>query len=209
MDSILTFDTGSKPIQHLISKDERMAYLINRLGNYELRLKTNYFESIVYSILGQQLSARVASVLRDRLLELCGQIKPDTVLSCSDESLRSIGISKPKITYIKNLSGSVLDGKIDLKLLPTLPDEEVIDSLTKIKGIGRWTAEMFLIFSLGRLNVFSTADVGLQRAITWLYNLKASPSTLELERLKDRWSPYCTVAALYLWEVINQKINSE
>lgn len=208
MDNKLIFDKTSTPIHHLVAKDERMSYLVNRVGHYELTLRTNYFESMVYSIVGQQLSSTVANVLRQRILDLCRQITPRELISCPDESLRSIGISKPKITYIKHLSKSVLDGNIDFDILLDLPDEDVISTLTKVKGIGRWTAEMFLIFSLGRLNIFSTADVGLQRAIKWLYSLEAiSPDTMD--DLKNKWNPYCTVASLYLWEVINQRMNLE
>lgn len=206
MENMFIFDKNSTPIKYLIGVDERMSYLISRIDCYILSIRTNYFESIVYSIIGQQLSSTVANVLRQRFFKICGQITPNILLSCTDESLRSIGISKPKIAYIKNLSSSVLDGNLDFNLLLNLPDESVIDKLTQVKGIGRWTAEMFLIFSLGRLNVFSRADVGLQRAIKWLYNLDGTPTIADLDELKNKWDPYCTVASLYLWESVNQKL---
>ena len=205
----IKFDFDSQAVQHLTQVDERLACLISTIGPYHLILREDYYESLINSILGQQLSASVAKVIRTRLLNICGELKPITLLNCPDKDLREIGISTPKIAYIKNLSLSILNGQLEIQSLDNLPDIEIINQLTKIKGIGRWTAEMFLIFSLGRLNVLSINDVGIQRGIKWLYQLENNPDELVLKKYGAAWSPYCTIASLYLWEVINQKLISK
>ncbi len=120
-------------------------------------------------------------------------------------NLHNIGISKSKTSYIKNLSFQILNKTIDLDaLIKTENADEIFKNLISIKGIGPWTAEMFLIFSLGRLNILSYKDIGLKRAIKWLYKLDNYPNDEFLEYLSNKWSPYQTVASFYLWEVINQ-----
>lgn len=209
MNNMIVFNEESQAIQHLKQADDRLAYLIDRIGNYSCTLRSNYFEALVNSIVGQQLSAMVARVIRGRLLNLCNTIEPSTILNCSDDALREIGISRTKIAYIKNLSSSVLNKQLDFQNIARLPDREVIAELTKLKGIGCWTAEMFMIFSLGRLNVLSSNDIGLQRAMKWLYKLEDYPSPLVMKEYGEVWNPYCTVASLYLWEVINQNLIAE
>jgi len=210
MDKVVIFHEDSSAIRYLTTVDEEMASLISRVGNYTLKLHINYFEALIYSIIGQQLSAKVAIVLRQRVMELCsGYITPQAILDCSDEALRAKGISTAKSVYLKNVARSVLAGDINFELFVKMTDQEVIQELTKIKGIGQWTAEMFLIFSLGRLDILSMADVGLQRAIKWLYKLDSAPNAFTLKELREVWSPYCTVASLYLWEVINQDYISQ
>lgn len=206
MEKQLIIELDSPAVQHLINADKQLGQLIRQNGRYELTLRQDYFEALVYAILGQQLSVTVANVLRHRLQSLCQVITPNTLLSCTDESLTAIGLSRPKTAYIKHLSQYIEEGRLTLTALDRLPDAQVIEQLTCIKGIGRWTAEMFLIFSLGRLNVFSKGDLGLQRAIKWLYELEPGPSDADLDRLTALWNPYCTVASLYLWEIINQKL---
>ena len=205
----LAFDNNCSANIHLMRADERLAFLIDSIGTYNHELRTDYYRSLVYSIVGQQLSSTVAKVIKNRLLSLCGEIQPINLINCSDETLRETGISRPKIAYIKNLSMQILDGHLDLESLTELPDDEVIAQLTKIKGIGCWTAEMFLIFSLGRPNVLSVKDVGLQRAMKWLYNLDQYPNEATMKKYGALWDPYCTVASLYLWEVVNQNLISQ
>lgn len=188
---------------HLSNKDPILGKLISHIGDYELEINKNYFVRLISSIIGQQLSVKAADTIFTRVKNLCGEITPQNILSIDDDKLRSTGVSRPKIKYIKHLSEEVINNRIDLNNLIFLSDEEVISELTKIKGIGRWTAEMFLIFSLGRLDVFSTADVGLRRAIKWLYNSDDSFDISILNEIIDNWKPYRSIASLYLWEVIN------
>ena len=205
----LIFDKKCQAVKHLLKSDPQISFLIDAIGPYQLELRKDYYRSLIYSIVGQQLSATVAKVIKNRFLSLCGEIQPNNVLSCSDEALRETGISRPKIAYIKNLSLQILDEKLDLESFAELSDSEVIAQLTKIKGIGNWTAEMFLIFSLGRLNVLSVKDVGLQRAMKWLYNLEKYPDEATMKKYGAFWDPYCSVASLYLWEVVNQNLISQ
>ncbi|MCQ4922230.1 DNA-3-methyladenine glycosylase [Tissierella carlieri] len=197
------FKLDDECLLHLSNKDPILGKLISHIGDYELELNKNYFVKLISSIIGQQLSVKAADTIFTRVKNLCEEINPQNILSIDDDELRSAGVSRPKIKYIKHLSEEVINNRIDLNNLDDLSDEEVISELTKIKGIGRWTAEMFMIFSLGRLDVFSTADVGLRRAIKWLYNLDDSFDISILNEIIDNWKPYRSIASLYLWEVIN------
>lgn len=158
------------------------------------------FQTLANSIMGQQLSTKAAHTIRQRVLSAIGKLQPGNVLAISDEILRRAGLSRAKARYIKELAASVQNKTIDLALLPDLSDEEVTDAVTKIPGIGRWTAEMFLIFGLKRTDVFSTGDVGLQRAIKSLFG-----ETEDTRELAERWRPYRTVACWYLWEHLDNK----
>ena len=205
----IVFDKKCQAVNHLAKSDPQISFLIDTIGPYNHERRKDYYRSLVYSIVGQQLSSTVAKVIKNRLLSLCGEIQPTNLINCSDEALREVGISRPKIAYIKNLSLQILDEKLNIESFDELPDSEVIAQLTKIKGIGSWTAEMFLIFSLGRLNVLSVKDVGLQRAMKWLYSLEKYPDEATMKKYGAIWDPYCTVASLYLWEVVNQNLISQ
>ena len=205
----LIFDNNSHAVNHLVKSDPQISFLIDTIGPYHLELRKDYYRSLVYSIVGQQLSSTVAKIIKNRLLSLCVEIQPNNVIQCSDEVLREVGISRPKIAYIKNLSLQILDEQLDIESFDELPDSEVIAQLTKIKGIGSWTAEMFLIFSLGRLNVLSVKDVGLQRAMKWLYQLDQYPDAVTMKKYGALWDPYCSIASLYLWEIVNRGLISQ
>ena len=128
------------------------------------------------------------------------------MISLEDEKLREIGVSYSKIGYLKNLSSAVLNNEICLDNLEGIENEEIVKNLTKVKGIGQWTAEMFLIFCLGRRDVFSLGDGGLQRSIKWLYRLDEVPKRKQLMQISEKWKPYRTFASLYLWEAINKNL---
>ena len=128
------------------------------------------------------------------------------LISLEDEKLREIGVSYSKIGYLKNLSSAVLNNEICLDNLEGIENEEIVKNLTKVKGIGQWTAEMFLIFCLGRRDVFSLGDGGLQRSIKWLYRLDEVPKRKQLMQISEKWKPYRTFASLYLWEAINKNL---
>lgn len=163
---------------------------------------TDYFSDLVETIICQQLSDRAGATIFGRFQKLFahGKVTPERVLQLSDEKIRSVGTSRSKISFIKHLAQHVVDGTIQLKKLKNLSDEEVIATLTKLKGIGPWTAEMFLMFTLGREDVFSYGDLGLRNAMKKLYGLKKDPTKKQMEAITPKWSPYRTYACRILWK---------
>jgi DNA-3-methyladenine glycosylase II len=199
--------TNPKDVAALGEIDPALGKLMAQCGPIEVSLQEDYFLSIASAIVGQQLSNRVAEVLWIRLVELAGEtISPERILNLEEEDLRQIGISYSKIKYLKALATAVSDKTLDFDRLHLFDDEEIVRLLTQVKGIGPWTAEMFLIFSMGRMDVFSVGDGGLQRAVKWLYNLEEIPGREEMLRISSKWKPYRTIAALYLWRALDEKI---
>ncbi len=196
---IFSFHPEDERVCALCASDPRLEKLIGVIGPFSLQLQRNFYEALVKKIIGQQLSVKAAGTIWGRVSTLFSACDPESVQAVSDDDFRSAGVSKAKISYIRDLTGKVVSGDLNLDSLHRMEDEEVVRVLTGVKGIGRWTVEMFLIFSLGRLDVFSEADVGLQRAIGWLYG-----GEVEHLPMVEAWSPYKTIASLYLWEVINQ-----
>lgn len=183
----------------------------------------NRFEYLALTILYQQLSTKVADVIAGRFRALFPPLSnpplsrrgdktetgvfptPEILLSTSDEKLRGVGISGSKVKYIKDLAEKVASGQVQLETLHELSDEEVIAELTKVKGIGRWTAEMFLMSALERPDIFSFGDLGLQTAIKRAYGFQKLPARRTMERLSKRWSPYRTHAATVLWASLDNE----
>lgn len=194
-------------IEKLGNSDPLLKQLIHIIGPLKLQRRDDCYPALLRSIVGQQLSAKVASVINDRLRNLTmNDLTPETILSLPDDRLREIGISFRKIAYIRDLSEKVAQNELLFDHLFYMGNETVINMLTQIKGIGRWTAEMFLIFSLGRLDVLSLLDVGLQRGAKWLYS---TPKDMDGKKLLEengkRWAPYQSIASLYLWEIVNRE----
>lgn len=160
-----------------------------------------YFSQLCREIIGQQLSGKVAKVFLERFNNLFPEkrIMPKFLSEISDEKLRNIGISWAKVKYLKDLANKVNDKEIVLSILQKLDDRKIVEELTKIKGIGNWTAEMFLMFSLGREDVFSRGDLGLRRAIETIYNIR-NPSENTMEKISRKWIPYRTWACRILWK---------
>jgi len=153
------------------------------------------FATLVTSIIGQQLSMKVADTLEWRVLVLVGgELSPQKIAALPPEKLREAGLSNAKVRYIIELAQRASDGRLDLNALPQMTDEEVISTLVELPGIGRWTAEMFLIFGLARPDVLSPGDAGLQRAVRQLFGEEAT-----LQQIGPRWRPFCSVACWYLW----------
>lgn len=168
-------------------------------------MKENYYQSIVKQIIGQQLSLKAAATINNRLENIWPNLRPGILENIDDEELRSAGVSRPKIKYIRDLSQKYLKEEIHLEKIHMLGDEEIISVLTSVKGIGKWTSEMFLIFSLGRQDILSYTDVSIKNAIRWLYQIdKEEP--LDLDCFCNKWKPYNTIASLYLWEAINTEL---
>lgn len=160
----------------------------------------NYFENLCHSIANQQLSVKAAATIWQRLITLLNEqpFTPEVLVSHSVESLRSIGLSRPKAGYILGISQAALDGKIDFESLDQYSNGDIIKKLTELKGVGVWTAEMFLMFTLNRSDIFSTGDLGLKRAIEKLYDQK-DPSIEKLLEISLPWAPYRTYASRLLW----------
>lgn len=192
----------------LARRDPILRGLVRHYGTCQIRPHPDYFDALVRSILSQQLSTKAAETIYCRFLALHATQtapSPGTILATPTESLRAVGISAQKIGYLRDLSQSVEEGRLSLDQFPQLTDEEIIRQLVVIKGIGVWTVQMLLIFSLGRLDVLPVGDLGIRKAIQRWFTEDAPPSPLpgpaEIESiaLQRRWAPYRSVASWYLW----------
>lgn len=196
----LTYTQDSPEVRHLAEADPVLGAFIARVGPIEQRLETNLYSSLAGAIVAQQLSDAAAATIWGRLvLGLGGDPSPEVVLAAADETMRGAGLSRSKVAFLRDLASRVHDGSLDLDHVATLPDEDVIAELTAVKGIGRWTAEMFLIFSLGRPDVLAVDDGALRATVGWLYGLEGPVSRESVAELGERWKPYRTAASLYLW----------
>lgn len=188
-------------IAHL-QKDKILCAVIEKYTVSSPKLSTNLFKDLLEAIVGQQLSGKAASTIFGRFLALFPKKqvpKPADVLALAEDSLRSCGLSRQKISYLRSLSEEIISGRLELEVLHALADEDVVQALTKVKGIGRWTAEMFLIFSLGRPDTFSVGDLGLRTAVRNLYGVDREDK-IKIEEISKKWSPYRSLASLYLWK---------
>ncbi len=187
-------------ITHL-SRDRRLAAVIRRVGDCRIRVTRNKYESLVGAIITQQLSGSAARSIKTKFAALYASRfpKPADVVRTSDAKLRKTGLSKMKVAYIKDISGRIESGELKLQRLQKLSDEEVIEELTRIRGIGRWTAEMFLIFTLRRMDVLPVGDLGLKKGVKKLRRMEEMPSEDHIRKVAERWRPYRTVATWYLW----------
>jgi DNA-3-methyladenine glycosylase II len=191
-------------IRHLKTSDKVLAALIEKVGPYRIEFRDPTFETLVRSIVFQQLSGKVACVIYDRLKQaVAGDMTPNAMLRLRPEKMRRLGLSRQKTAYIRDLARQTVKGKIVFESLPDLPDTEVIEHLTAVKGIGVWTAHMFLIFALRRDNVLPTGDLGVRSAIRKMYGLADLPKPSDIEELARSWHPYCTVASWYLWRSLD------
>jgi DNA-3-methyladenine glycosylase II len=193
----------SDPLELLSRQDLNLGRLIKSIGNYSIQTHDNHFESLLKSIVYQQLAGSAANAIYSRLLLYYGNTlpTPEQILSTSDAVLRfTAGLSFKKVLYIKNLAAKIISGELNIHHLPDLQDEEVITELVKVKGIGRWTAEMFLIFCLQREDVIPLDDLGVKKAIQKLYNLSELPTHEYMIEVSSRWKPYRSIATWYLWK---------
>ena len=195
------------PVKYLSKADPQLAGVIKTVGKYSIKIRTNAFQSLVESIIYQQLAGSAANIIYTRFINHYNNVlpKPMQIISTSDIELKSkIGLSSNKVQYLKDLSTKVEQGKINLELLSTMSDEEVIAELTLVKGIGRWTAEMFLIFCLGRPDILPDTDLGIRKAVLKLYSLPELPKPAELLAISQPWRPHRTVASWYLWKSLSK-----
>ena len=163
------------------------------------------YEALARAIVGQQLSTKAAASIWSKLLDQFGgkTPTPEQLLRKRKETLRKAGLSNAKVEFLRDLAGRVRDGRVDLKGLRELSDEDIVAELVEVKGIGSWTAEMFLIFHLGRPDVVSAGDLGIRRAVQIAYGLDELPGPEEMERISDEWRPHRTLACLYLWRSLD------
>jgi DNA-3-methyladenine glycosylase II len=194
-------DTITTATTHLSSVDPILAEAIARLGPCTLVPNPDIFEALVDAIISQQISVKAADaiVARVRAATPNSVITPEALAPLDFEALRALGLSTPKARYIRNLVEQVVSGQLDLAQLPALDDEAVIRQLVALKGIGRWTAEMILIFSLGRLDVLPVDDLGLVEGVREAYGLPVRPTRKELLERGELWRPYRTLATWYMW----------
>ncbi|PYP83385.1 MAG: DNA-3-methyladenine glycosylase 2 family protein [Candidatus Angelobacter sp. Gp1-AA117] len=189
-----------KALTHLQNSDGVLAAIITRVGPCRITYREPTFEALARSIVFQQLSTKAARTIYGRLEEATGgKVTPEGIQHLSVGEMRRCGLSKQKIGYIRDLAEHALAGKLDFERLPEMSDVEVIETLTDIKGIGVWTAHMFLIFALRRTNVLPVGDLGVRTAIMHAYKKRKLPLPKEIEKIAKNWHPYCSMASWYLW----------
>jgi len=193
-------------IHHLKKSDPVMRSIIERVGPFRMEFGPPEFSSLAESIIYQQLNGKAAATIFERFAALAGEpITPEGILKLSDAQLRGVGLSKQKSAYLKDLAAKTHDGLLDFDKLPELPDEEVIKHLTQVKGIGVWTAQMFLMFTLKRPDVLPTGDYGVQAAIKKHYRKRQLPKPHVMEKIARSWAPYRSIACWYLWRSLDMK----
>ena len=190
-------------LNHLRHSDPILAAIIDRVGPCRITYKDPTFESLVRSIVYQQLSGKAASTIYGRVVEAVGPITPERLTHRTPEDLRPLGLSGQKAKYILDLAEKTRSGVVRFQDLPALDDQAVIAHLTQVKGVGVWTAQMFLMFALRRLDVLPTGDLGIRNAVHRAYKLKEAPKPEKLEQVARKWRPYATVASWYLWRSLD------
>ncbi|HET9094130.1 MAG TPA: DNA-3-methyladenine glycosylase [Solirubrobacteraceae bacterium] len=197
-------------LEHLRAADPVLAAVIDRYGANGLGQRREdgqraHYGALVRAIVGQQLSTRAAAAIYRRLADRFGgrEPTPQEILADDPEDLRSVGLSRAKVAFLRSLAEHVVDGSLELERLDALPDEEVIAELIAVKGIGTWSAHMFLMFHLGRPDVLAVGDLGIRKAFRALYGLGALPLAAEMERIAEPWRPYRTLACRYLWRALD------
>ena len=203
---------SSEALAHLRAADPVMARLVDEHGPLDARARRrgrppDAYGALLRSIVGQQLSTKAARSIYERLTGLFGGRAPTPaeLLAADPEAIRGAGLSRPKVAYLRDLAARVEDRELELERLPELADAEVADQLTAVKGLGRWTADMFLIFHLGRPDVLPVGDLGIRRAVERAYRLPEVPGAGELERIAEPWRPHRSLACLYLWRSLDNE----
>ncbi len=195
-----------KAINHLKNCDPVLRDIIERVGAFRMEFGPPEFHSLAESILYQQLNGRAAETIFNRFTALAGDpLTPEGILQLTDEQLRSVGLSKQKSSYLRDLATKTASGLLDFSRLSDMPDHEVIEHLTQVKGIGTWTAQMFLMFTLRRPDVLPTGDYGVQAAIKKHYRKRKLPKPKDMEKIARPWAPYRSIACWYLWRSLDIK----
>lgn len=194
-----------KSALEILKKDSKMRRLIKKYNSPIFELKNNYFQSLMHSIVFQQLSGKVAKIMFQRLTRLLPENKfsPKEVLALKHEDMRQVGLSLQKVNYIKNLANYFNENLFDSNKVEKMTNEEISNELIQIKGVGQWTIDMFLMFTLNRSDVMPYSDLGIKKGIKILFNLEELPTKAEMRVLSIKWKPYRTVACWYLWKVVD------
>ena len=192
-------------VQYLCKVDSNLEKIIKIVGKYSINIRNDPFQSLVESIIYQQLAGKAANAIYNRFINYYNnkQITPARILNSPNDNLKKVGLSNRKIDYLKNLASHVYDGRINLEELPKMNDEEIINKLVNVKGIGRWTSEMFLIFSLGRQDILPVTDLGVRKAIQKVYSLSELPKPNIMMEIAKPWRPYRSIATWYLWKSLS------
>jgi DNA-3-methyladenine glycosylase II len=196
-----------KAINHLKKSDPVMRAIIERVGPFRMEFGEPTFHSLAEAIVYQQLNGKAAVTIFERFADAAGgnPLSPEGTLKLTEQQMRAVGLSKQKSSYLRDLAEKTKAGQLEFERLPDLPDDEVIEHLTQVKGIGVWTAQMFLMFSLRRPDVLPTGDYGVQVAIKKYYRKRKLPKPKDMEKIAKPWSPYRSIACWYLWRSLGIK----
>jgi len=196
----MIFIYGDEEVSYLKKKDKALAAAIDTIGAIERAVNPNLFSALVNSIVGQQISSKAHATIWERMNTGLGEVTPQTILACPDAQLQGYGISFKKAAYIKGAAERVADGRLDINTLHFKPDEEICKELVRLPGVGLWTAEMLMLFSMQRPNILSFGDLAILRGMRMLYHHRVITQPL-FEKYRRRYSPYGSVASLYLWAI--------
>lgn len=196
-----------RAVTHLRKSDPVMAGIITAVGpcRFRTRSEGTHYEAVFRSIMYQQLAGAAALAIHRRVQALFGgrDPTPEELLGTSDAVLRGAGLSRQKLAYLRDLSSRVVEGDVQMDGIESMPDEQIIGTLTRVKGVGRWTAEMFLIFRLGRPDILPDLDLGVRNAIKRAYRLRKIPTSERVHKIGSKWAPYRSVATWYLWRSVD------
>jgi DNA-3-methyladenine glycosylase II len=198
---------STDPVNYLSQTDFRLGEVIRSIGKYSIKTTIDPFQSLIESIIFQQLAGRVANIINRRFLDYYNNIPPtpEQIISTPAHMLKAkVGLSSRKIEYIKDVSARIIDRRLNFALMPEMTDEEIVNQLIQVKGIGRWTAEMFLIFCLGRQDIFPVDDLGVRKAIQKVYRLPELPKPSAMLVIAQSWKPYRSIATWYLWKSLSK-----
>ena len=203
----MTLNSPREALAHLRRVDPVMAGVIRTVGPYRLHLRrgNSHFHHLVRAIVYQQLSGKAAGTIHGRFCALFPRrhVDPERLLALSDESLRSVGLSRQKMGYLRDLADKVHSGAVPLHRVRHMSDEAIIDHLVQVKGVGRWTAQMFLMFRLGRPDILPELDLGIQNGVQRAYGLRRRATPKDVQRIGKVWSPYSSIACWYLWRYVD------
>ena len=196
-----------RALNHLKKADPALGAIIERVGPYTMQYREPGFPTLVRSIVYQQLSGKAASTILGRVLAAAkaDPLTPEAILKLRPAKMRTLGLSQQKVTYIRELARMTRDGEIVFEKLPELEDAEIIEHLTRVKGVGVWTVHMFLMFALQRPNVLPVGDLGVRMGMKKVYGLAELPKPAEMEKIAAAWHPWCSVASWYMWRSLENE----
>lgn len=194
------FEYGETETSYLCNKDARLKDVIERIGHVDRNVDPDLFSSVVHHIIGQQISTKAQATIWLRIRNELGVVNAESILDAAPEQLQSLGLTFRKVDYIRDFSRKVHSGEFDLEAVKTMSDEDAIQALVALRGIGVWTAEMILLFCLQRPNILSYDDLAIQRGLRMVYHHRNITRKL-FEKYRRRFSPYCSTASIYLWAV--------